>query len=83
MVGDALATLRAGRDLFEQGYYVQSVVFPGVSHHGGVLRVQINANHRQESIAGLVETIAGMVASGRLSSGGAGASGRVAAVKKA
>ncbi len=66
VVGDELATLRAGRDLFEQGYYVQSVVFPGVPHHGGVLRFQINANHRPESITGLVETIAGLVAAGRL-----------------
>ncbi len=66
VVGDELATLQAGRDLFEQGYYVQSVVFPGVPHHGGVLRVQINANHRPESIAGLVQTIASIVGSGRL-----------------
>ena len=79
VVGDELATLRAGQDLFEQGFYVQSVVFPGVPHHRGVLRVQINANHRSESIAGLVETIARMVAAGRLPCGEAGATGSVAA----
>ena len=59
-VGPEEATLRAGRELFERGYYVQSVVFPGVPHHSGVLRVQINANHRPESIAGLVDAIANL-----------------------
>ena len=39
---------------------MQSVVFPGVPHHCGVLRVQINANHRPESIAGLVDSIANL-----------------------
>ena len=68
VVGGELATLRAGRELFERGYYVQSVVFPGVAHHGGVLRVQINANHRPESIAGLVEAIGGLLKSGFLGS---------------
>ena len=65
VVGDELTTLHAGRELFERGSYVQSVVFPGVPHHGGVLRVQINANHQPESIDGLVEAIAGLLTSGR------------------
>ena len=81
VVGDELATLRAGRELFERGYYVQSVVFPGVPHHGGVLRVQINANHRPESIAGLVEAIAGLLDSGFLGCGGAASTEGVAAAK--
>jgi len=81
VVGDELTTLRAGRELFEQGYYVQSVVFPGVPHHGGVLRVQINANHRPASITGLVEAIAGLLASGRFACGGAASSVSVAAAK--
>jgi 7-keto-8-aminopelargonate synthetase-like enzyme len=72
VVGDEFATLRAGRELFERGYYVQSVVYPGVPHHGGVLRIQINANHRPESITGLVEAIAGLAASGPLSGAGPG-----------
>lgn len=76
VVGDEEATLRAGRELFEQGYYVQSVVFPGVPHHGGVLRIQINANHRPESIAGLVGTIGRMAAAGRLGSSAASRSNR-------
>lgn len=55
--GDEETTLRAGSFLFEQGYYVQSVTFPAVPYHCGVLRIQVNANHLTESIAGLLETM--------------------------
>jgi 7-keto-8-aminopelargonate synthetase-like enzyme len=58
LVGDEGDTLSAGNFLFERGYYVQSVTFPAVPYHGGVLRVQINANHRPESVRGLVEAFA-------------------------
>ncbi|MGL4553091.1 MAG: aminotransferase class I/II-fold pyridoxal phosphate-dependent enzyme, partial [Gemmataceae bacterium] len=44
LVGGEEETLRAGRSLFEQGYYVQSVTFPAVPYHAGVLRIQVNAN---------------------------------------
>lgn len=57
LVGDEEATLLAGRFLFERGYYVQSVVFPAVPYHAGVLRIQVNANHLPESIEGLVEAL--------------------------
>jgi 7-keto-8-aminopelargonate synthetase-like enzyme len=60
LVGDEETTLSAGRFLFEQGYYVQSVIFPAVPYHAGVLRVQINANHRSESIDGLVTAFAAL-----------------------
>jgi 7-keto-8-aminopelargonate synthetase-like enzyme len=66
VVGDEHATLLAGRELFDHGFYVQSVVFPGVPHHGGVLRIQINANHRPESIAGLIEILSRLSKAGRL-----------------
>jgi 7-keto-8-aminopelargonate synthetase-like enzyme len=56
-VGDEEATLRAGRFLFENGYYVQSVTFPAVPYHGGVLRIQINANHTSASIDGLIDVL--------------------------
>lgn len=69
VVGDELATLRAGRELFERGYFVQSVIFPAVAHHGGVLRVQINANHHPDSITGLVRTLADLAASGHIAGG--------------
>jgi glycine C-acetyltransferase len=54
LVGDEADTLKAGSYLFQQGFYVQSVTFPAVPYHGGVLRVQINANHLTESINALL-----------------------------
>jgi len=57
LVGDEEDTLNAGNDLFERGYYVQSVTFPAVPYHAGVLRIQVNANHLSESIAGLLDAI--------------------------
>ena len=57
LVGDEEATLRAGYFLFERGYYVQSVTFPAVPYHAGVLRVQVNANHLSESIEGLLDAL--------------------------
>jgi len=57
VVGDIEKTLEAGRRLFELGYYVQSVTYPAVPLNGGLLRVQINANHTWEAIEGLLEAI--------------------------
>jgi len=54
LVGDEEATLRAGWYLFERGYYVQSVTFPAVPYHAGVIRIQVNANHDAGQIAGLL-----------------------------
>lgn len=56
-VGDEEATLLAGKKLFERGYYVQSVIFPAVPHHQGILRVQINSIHKTEQIQGLVTAL--------------------------
>jgi 7-keto-8-aminopelargonate synthetase-like enzyme len=58
LVGDEADTLNAGHFLFERGYYVQSVTFPAVPYHGGVLRIQVNANHLTQSIDGLVAALA-------------------------
>ncbi|HEX4609726.1 MAG TPA: aminotransferase class I/II-fold pyridoxal phosphate-dependent enzyme [Urbifossiella sp.] len=60
-VGDEAATLRAGRAAFDRGYYVQSVIFPAVPHHSGLLRVQINANHHPDEIDGLVGVLGDVV----------------------
>jgi 7-keto-8-aminopelargonate synthetase-like enzyme len=57
LIGDEEDTLNAGNFLFEQGYYVQSVTFPAVPYHAGVLRIQVNANHLSESIAGLLDAM--------------------------
>jgi 7-keto-8-aminopelargonate synthetase-like enzyme len=60
LVGDEADTLSAGNFLFEHGYYVQSVTFPAVPYHAGVLRIQVNANHLPESIEGLLDAIAAL-----------------------
>ena len=57
LVGDEEDTLNTGHFLFQRGYYVQSVTFPAVPYHAGVLRVQINANHLPESIEGLLSEL--------------------------
>jgi 7-keto-8-aminopelargonate synthetase-like enzyme len=54
LVGPEETTLRAGRFLFERGFYVQSVIFPAVPHGGGVLRIQVNANHDPAQVDGLL-----------------------------
>jgi glycine C-acetyltransferase len=58
LVGDEGDTLAAGRFLFDRGYYVQSVVFPAVPYHAGVLRIQANANHSDRAIEGLLAALA-------------------------
>jgi 7-keto-8-aminopelargonate synthetase-like enzyme len=60
LVGDEADTLRAGSFLFERGFYVQSVTFPAVPYHAGVLRIQVNANHRKESIDALIDAVAAL-----------------------
>src|SRR5262249_49126523 len=57
LVGDEGGTLKAGNFLFEQGFYVQSVTFPAVPYHAGVLRIQINANHQPAAIEALLEAM--------------------------
>jgi 7-keto-8-aminopelargonate synthetase-like enzyme len=58
LIGDESDTLDAGKFLFDRGYYVQSVLFPAVPYHAGVLRVQCNANHDEATIDGLIEAFA-------------------------
>jgi 7-keto-8-aminopelargonate synthetase-like enzyme len=60
LVGDEADTFNAGNILFEHGYYVQSVTFPAVPYHAGVLRIQVNANHLPESIDGLLRAMEGL-----------------------
>ena len=57
LVGDEADTIAAGKFLFDRGYYVQSVVFPAVPYHAGVLRIQPNANHPAKAIEGLLEAM--------------------------
>lgn len=60
LVGEDEATLKAGRFLFDRGFYVQSVMFPAVPHGAGVLRIQVNANHLAEQIDGLLDALAAL-----------------------
>ncbi len=60
LVGDEGDTLNAGSFLFDRGFYVQSVTFPAVPYHAGVLRVQVNANHQTESIDRLIDAFAAL-----------------------
>lgn len=60
LVGDEGDTLNAGKFLFDRGYYVQSVLFPAVPYHAGVLRIQCNANHTKGEIEGLLEAFAAL-----------------------
>jgi 7-keto-8-aminopelargonate synthetase-like enzyme len=55
LVGDEADTLTAGHFLFERGFYVQSVTFPAVPYHAGLLRIQINANHRPQAMDELLD----------------------------
>jgi glycine C-acetyltransferase len=60
LIGDEADTLNAGKFLFDRGYYVQSVLFPAVPYHSGVLRIQCNANHEDAEIEGLIEAFAAL-----------------------
>jgi glycine C-acetyltransferase len=66
LVGEEETTFNAGHFLFEHGFYVQSVTFPAVPYHAGVLRVQVNANHTTEAIDGLINAFADLHKSMRL-----------------
>ena len=58
LVEDEANCLRAGKFLFDKGYYVQSVAFPAVPYRAAVLRIQVNANHDIEQVKGLVGALA-------------------------
>ncbi|MBM4001938.1 MAG: pyridoxal phosphate-dependent aminotransferase family protein [Planctomycetes bacterium] len=59
-IGDIEKTFRAGKWLFDHGYYVQSATYPAVPINGGLLRIQVNANHTAEQIDGLIQAIGKM-----------------------
>ncbi len=65
-IGDIERTLEAGKWLFDHVYYVQSATFPAVPINGGLLRIQVIANHTPEAVDGRVEAMAGLKASLRI-----------------
>jgi 7-keto-8-aminopelargonate synthetase-like enzyme len=65
-IGDIERTLEAGKWLFDHGFYVQSATYPAVPINGGLLRIQVNANHPDEAVDGLIGALAEMRAAFRL-----------------
>jgi len=61
-VGEIEQTFEAGKWLFDRGFYVQSATFPAVPINGGLLRIQVNANHTVEAIDGLLGALADLKA---------------------
>jgi len=57
-IGDLEQTLRAGKWLFDRGFYVQSATYPAVPIMGGLLRIQVNANHTAQAIDDLLGALA-------------------------
>lgn len=60
LVGDIEKTLKAGKWLFDRGYYVQSATYPAVAINEGLLRIQVNANHTEQAIDGLLNALSDM-----------------------
>lgn len=58
VVGDIEKTFAAGKSLFDRGYYAQSATYPAVPINGGLLRIQVNANHSTAAIDGLLNALA-------------------------
>lgn len=58
IIGDIEKTFAAGKSLFDRGYYAQSATYPAVPINGGLLRIQINANHPTAAIDGLLSALA-------------------------
>jgi len=76
VIGDIEQTLWAGKRLFDAGIYVQSVTYPAVPFHHGLLRILVNANHPAESIDAVLNALADLRP--RLQEKTAAACGRIA-----
>jgi 7-keto-8-aminopelargonate synthetase-like enzyme len=57
-IGEIEKTLKAGKWMFDRGYFVQSATYPAVPILGGLLRMQVNAIHSEEDIDGLLNALA-------------------------
>lgn len=53
-IGSDLDTLMAGRKLFDEGFYLNSVLYPAVPKGKGIIRISLNAPHSDRDIADLV-----------------------------
>ena len=59
-IRDIEQTLKAGKWLFDRGFYLQSATYPAVPLMGGMLRIQVNAIHSVESIDRLLDALEGL-----------------------
>lgn len=57
-IGDIDKTFKAGKWVFDRGFYVQSATYPAVGIDDGLLRIQVNANHAEDDIDRLVAVLA-------------------------
>lgn len=60
LIGPELRTLMAGRKLFDEGLYINSVLFPATPRDEGLLRISLNANHTDEQIAHLINAFSSL-----------------------
>ncbi len=60
LIGDIEKTFFAGKFLFDCGFYAQSATYPAVPITEGLLRIQVNANHRDEDIDRFLNAAADM-----------------------
>jgi len=61
-VGDLALLLQVGRELFDGGLKVGTVGFPAVPRREGLLRLSVNARHRDEEIDRSIEVLARVAA---------------------
>lgn len=53
-IGDEMKTLMSGRKLFDEGFYLNSVLFPAVPRNEGLLRISLTTTHTDENIEQLI-----------------------------
>lgn len=54
LIGDDIKTLMAGRKMFDEGIYVNSVVFPAVPKDKGIIRISLSSTNTDEEIEKLL-----------------------------
>lgn len=57
LVGDIEKTLEAGKWMYDHGFHVQSATYPAVPITGGLLRIQVNANHTDAAMDELLTAL--------------------------
>lgn len=60
LVGPELKTIMAGRKLFDEGVYINSVLYPATPKGEGLLRISLNAIHSDDEITSLLRAFASL-----------------------